>query len=248
MSTLSAISAAEPAAIPAPNSATNMAAFKRRTATSSRFWSAWRASRSSSLPLCAQQSCISAPFLHLSSLTQVRQGSGEKDMAGIWRNGVALITASILGACASTAPRHEQKPSARYTFWRPAPVQGAAEPSDVVKQAPPEAWRRIAPENLLVMDLKDGARVVIELAPDFAPVHIANIRAFARAGWWNAATIYRVQDNYVSQWGNGDATGPLPAGVVKQRPAEYDRALAGLPFRPLGYPDSYAPVTGHSDS
>jgi peptidylprolyl isomerase len=165
----------------------------------------------------------------------------------VWRNGAALITAAILGGCAS-APPAAQKPSARYTFWRPAPVQGAAEPSDVVKQAPPEAWRRIAPENLLVMDLKDGARVVIELAPDFAPVHVSNIRAFARGGWWNAATIYRVQDNYVSQWGNGDATGPLPAGVVKQPPAEYDRALAGLPFRPLGYPDSYAPVTGHSDS
>ena len=85
-------------------------------------------------------------------------------------------------------------------------------------------WRPIDPENLLVIELQGGGTVIIELAPDFAPVHVANIRRFARAGWWNEATIYRVQDNYVAQWGNGDAEVPLPAGVVAQPPAEYERA------------------------
>jgi peptidylprolyl isomerase len=97
------------------------------------------------------------------------------------------------------------------------------------------------------MELADGGRVAIELAADFAPVHVANIRAFARAGWWNEATIYRVQDNYVSQWGNGDAENPLPLGVVRTPPAEYDRPLAGLAVRPLGFPDSYAPMVGHAN-
>jgi peptidylprolyl isomerase len=90
--------------------------------------------------------------------------------------------------------------------------------------------------------------VLIELAAEFAPVHIANIRAFARGGWWDNATVYRVQDNYVVQWGNGDAKVPLPAGVAKQPPAEYDRPLAGLAVRALGYPDSYAPMVGHAGS
>ena len=103
-----------------------------------------------------------------------------------------------------------------------------------------------------MIDLADGAnesggRIVIELAPAFAPVHVANIRRFARAGWWNNATIYRVQDNYVAQWGNGDAQVALPAGVVAQPPAEYERPLAGLAPRPLGFPDSYAPMVGHVD-
>jgi peptidylprolyl isomerase len=163
----------------------------------------------------------------------------------------AILTAAILvSACAAqnaSAPA-ELKASSRYTFWRPAPVADAQEPSKVVAEAPAEAWRAIDPANLLVWDLKDGGRVLIELAPDFAPVHIANIRAFARGGWWNNATIYRVQDNYVVQWGNGDAKVPLPAGVVKQPPAEYDRPLAGLKVRPLGYPDSYAPMVGHAGS
>ena len=102
------------------------------------------------------------------------------------------------------------------------------------------------------MDLADangipGGRVIVELAPDFAPVHVANMRRFARAGWWDAATIYRVQDNYVAQWGNGDAQVAMPEGVVASPPAEYERPLAGLTIRPLGFPDSYAPIVGHVD-
>ena len=34
---------------------------------------------------------------------------------------------------------------------------------------------------------------------------------------------------------------------MKAPPAEYDRALGGLPVRPLGFPDSYAPMVGHAD-
>lgn len=130
--------------------------------------------------------------------------------------------------------------------WRPEPVRNATEPSEIVKAAPAAAWRDIAPDNLLIMELKHGGRLAIELAPDFAPVHVANIRALARAGWWTGASVYRVQENYVVQWGVNESPAPLPAAVVKVPPAEYDRPLAGLAFRPLPYPDSYAPVAGHA--
>ncbi|HEY7809123.1 MAG TPA: peptidylprolyl isomerase [Allosphingosinicella sp.] len=158
----------------------------------------------------------------------------------------ALLLAGCATASAEQAPKAEG--SARYTFWRPAPVLDATEPSVVVQNAPAEAWRTVAPENLLVMDLKDSGRVIIELAPDFAPVHVANIKAYAKGGWWNGSSIYRVQDNYVAQWGNGDAKVALPAGVVAKPPAEYHRALEGLNVRALGFPDSYAPMVGHADS
>jgi len=158
----------------------------------------------------------------------------------------AALAASCLGACAAKPPP-EPAANARYAFWRPAPVVDAPDPNKVVQEAPAEAWRPIDPADLLVIDLKEGGRVVIELAPDFAPVHIANVRAFAKAGWWNNAAIYRVQDNYVSQWGNGDSKVELPAGVVRTPPAEYYRDLAGLQVRPLGFPDSYAPMVGHAN-
>jgi peptidylprolyl isomerase len=158
-----------------------------------------------------------------------------------------LLTAGCAGP-KDTVEAPKVEASSRYAFWRPAPVLDAPEPSVTVQGAPAEAWRAVAPENLLVIDLKEGGRVVIELAPDFAPVHVANVRAFAKGGWWNDAAVYRVQDNYVAQWGNGDAKVAQPAGVIAKPPAEYHRALAGLKVRPLGFPDSYAPVVGHADS
>lgn len=147
----------------------------------------------------------------------------------------------LLAAAAALLPAAAPPPA-----WTPAPVAGATEPSEVIKAAPASAWRTIDPQNLLIMELKDGGRIAIELAPDFAPVHVANIRALARAGWWTNASVYRIQENYVVQWGVNESPAPLPAGVVKTPPAEYERALAGLDFRPLGYPDSYAPLAGHA--
>lgn len=150
-----------------------------------------------------------------------------------------IVAAAALALLAGVA-------SAQTAPWQPRPVTGATEPSEVVAHSAPSDWREIDPENLLVMDLADGGRVVIELAPQFAPVHVANIRRLARANWWADATIYRVQDNYVVQWGNNEGGGALPEGVVAHPPAEYERALAGLDVRPLGYPDDYAPMAGHA--
>ena len=117
-------------------------------------------------------------------------------------------------------------------------------PTEIVAAAPPAAWRAIPADDLLVMDLKDGGRVVVQLAPAFAPVHVANIRNLAAAGYWEGATIYRVQDNYVTQWGNNESDKPWPKGVVAKPPAEYSRALKGLKIKPLGSPDPYAPAAG----
>jgi peptidylprolyl isomerase len=119
-------------------------------------------------------------------------------------------------------------------------------PSEIVAAAPKADWREIAAEDLLVIELQGGRKVVMQLAPAFAPVHVANIRALARGGWWDGAKIYRVQDNYVVQWGNNESDKPLPAGVVAKPPAEYYRARKGLLITPLGSPDAYAPAAGFS--
>jgi peptidylprolyl isomerase len=120
-------------------------------------------------------------------------------------------------------------------------------PNDIVANAPAGAWRAIDPDDLLVMDLKDGGRVVVQLAPDFAPVHVANIKALAKSSYWDGATIYRVQDNYVTQWGLNESDKPWPAGVTPKPPAEYTRPLKGLRIKPLGSPDPYAPGAGFAD-
>ena len=156
---------------------------------------------------------------------------------------LGLAAAAALTSCAV-----QQNGSAENNLprWRPTPIQGATEPSDIIKNAAAADWRDVDPENLMIMDLRDGSRVAIELAPDFAPVHVANIRALARGGWWTGASIYRIQENYVVQWGLNESEKPHPAGVAKLPPAEYHRPLTGLALRPLGFPDSYAPMVGHA--
>ena len=127
-----------------------------------------------------------------------------------------------------------------------APPPAPKTPTEIVAAAPAKDWRAIPADDLLVIDLRAGGRVIIQLAPQFAPVHVANIRALAAAHWWDKASIYRVQDNYVVQWGNNETEQALPAGVVARPPAEYSRKLAGLPVHPLGFTDAYAPRAGYA--
>jgi peptidylprolyl isomerase len=120
-------------------------------------------------------------------------------------------------------------------------------PTDVVTSSPASAWKTIPADDLLVMDLANGGRVVVQLAPRFAPVHVANIQALARNNYWDGATVYRVQDNYVAQWGQNESEKPWPAGVQAKPPAEYVRPTKGLAITPLGSPDAYAPSAGFAD-
>src|SRR5438270_5429394 len=128
-----------------------------------------------------------------------------------------------------------------------APPSNLPTPNDIVTGSPQSAWKTIPADDMLVIDLANGGRVIVELAPAFAPVHIANIKALARGGYWNGASVYRLQDNYVAQWGLNDSGKPWPAGVRAKPPAEYTRALKGLAITPLGSPDAYAPRAGFAD-
>ena len=128
-----------------------------------------------------------------------------------------------------------------------APAKKLLTPNDIVAGAPASAWKTIRADDLLVMDLATGGRVVIQLAPAFAPVHVANIKALARGRYWDGATVYRAQDNYVAQWGLNESDKPWPKGVTPKPPAEYTRLLKGLKITPLGSPDPYAPGAGFTD-
>lgn len=110
---------------------------------------------------------------------------------------------------------------------------------EVLEASPAEHWRPLDPDNTLYLELETG-RVVMELAPAFAPEHVAAIRAMARAGVSNPA-ITRVQDNFVTQWRLTDG----PADTLK---AEFTRmAGPGLRFTPLPDGDVYAFEAGFVD-
>ena len=107
-------------------------------------------------------------------------------------------------------------------------------------------WRPLDPDNTLYVELPRG-RVVIELAPRFAPLHVANIKTLTRARYFDSLGVIRVQDNYVAQWGDPDNRHALPAGIGKVAP-EFDSPIpARMAFTRLPDGDVYAPEVGFSD-
>lgn len=91
-------------------------------------------------------------------------------------------------------------------------------PASIVAGAPRSDWRAIPAGDLLVMDLapEKGAarRVVIQLVPaPFAAGWTANMRRLAASHWWDGTAVVRVQDNYVTQWGDPTEKKPLPPGI-----------------------------------
>jgi peptidylprolyl isomerase len=115
----------------------------------------------------------------------------------------------------------------------------------VIEAAAPSDWRRVDPANLLYMEV-GGGTVLIELAPQFAPLHVDNIRTLVRERFFDGTSINRVQENYVTQW--GDATEKKPLGSARATlPLEAERPLRGLAFARIRQRDAYAPRVGFVD-
>ena len=131
---------------------------------------------------------------------------------------------------------------------------GAAPPAAVKPRTAAEVlaasssadWRTPDPQHTLYLELATG-RVVIELAPQFAPSHVANVEALARGRYYDGLSIVRVQDNYVVQWADPDNKKPVGA-AHRTLAAEFERPLRGLSFTRLPDPDSYAPQVGFIDA
>lgn len=137
-----------------------------------------------------------------------------------------------------------------FLFVMMTPMSAWAKPvtvADLLAASKATDWRTPDPDNTLYMQLATG-RIVIELAPEVAPLHVANIKTLARAHYFDGLAIVRVQDNYVVQWADPDHQRPVPAGIVAVA-AEFDAAVgADRRFQPLLMErDSYAAQVGFLD-
>ncbi len=128
-----------------------------------------------------------------------------------------------------------------------APPGNTPSPAEVIAASKPEEWRALDPENTLYMDFPNG-RVVIELAPEFAPNHVANIKKLSREGFFVNGAVTRVQDNFVTQWAQAaDPARPPKVGVEKLN-AEFSLPRsAPIPFDVLPDPDTFADEVGFSN-
>ena len=119
----------------------------------------------------------------------------------------------------------------------------------VAAQAQEDAsdWQAVAPENLLLIDTEKG-RITIQLNPDFAPEHVARIRALAEAGAIDGERFYRVIDGFVAQGGlNPDEDDDEIQADWPVLENENDRPYGGEGFIALGNRDLFAPEVGHID-
>ncbi|WP_296675504.1 peptidylprolyl isomerase [Novosphingobium sp.] len=135
-----------------------------------------------------------------------------------------LIAAALLAATPLAAQLPPPKPG------------DIPSPAEIVAAAPKADWHAIDRNDLLVMDLAPDAkgkprRVVIQLLPPpFSQGWIGNIRKLAAAHWWDGLAVVRVQDNYVTQWGDPDGEDnakarALPKGLVEVPQSEYETRL-----------------------
>jgi peptidylprolyl isomerase len=124
--------------------------------------------------------------------------------------------------------------------------------ADILAASPASDWRELDPDNTLYMDLP-GGRVVIELAPLYAPEHAANIKILAHEHYFDGLAVIRSQDNYVAQWGDpsGDVEGSVAKaiGSAKEKiPAEFSVTISPkMPFTRLPDGDIYAAQVGFSN-
>ncbi len=92
------------------------------------------------------------------------------------------------------------------------------------------AARAASPDNTLYMDLKDG-RVVVELRPDLAPLHVERIKKLVKEGFYDGLTFHRVMAGFMAQTGDprGDGTGGSkhPNVPAEFTPTPFKRGTVG---------------------
>ena len=134
------------------------------------------------------------------------------------------------------------------TIRAPAELPAKQTVADVINASTPADWRALDPANTLYLEIAAG-RIVIELAPEFAPKHVANIKALVAEQYYDGLAITRAQDNWVAQWGDPDEKNPKPIKHAQRTlPGEFTVPMKTISsFTRLPDVDGYAPQVGHSN-
>jgi len=97
-------------------------------------------------------------------------------------------------------------------------------------QQPAPAVKAADPENTLVIELKTG-KVLIQLRPDLAPLHVERVKKLAREKFYDGIVFHRVIAGFMAQTGDptGTGTGGSKYGRVKAEftPTQFERGTVG---------------------
>lgn len=135
------------------------------------------------------------------------------------------LTAAACGREAATEAETELAASAAST----AAVVTQAEPAaaEPAYDFPAEAWRTVDQDRLLYIDTDHGM-VVVELAPEFAPNHVARLRELVGERFYDFLVWHRVIDGFMAQ-GGGSRANPGNAADKPPMEAEFTIRRAGEP-------------------
>ncbi|MCI0599822.1 MAG: peptidylprolyl isomerase [Beijerinckiaceae bacterium] len=97
-------------------------------------------------------------------------------------------------------------------------------------------------QHMIYLDTKDG-RITIELRPDLAPKHVAQIEALTKRGFYDGIVFHRVIDGFMAQTGDPEGTG-MGKSDLPNIPAEF----SAEPFKrgTLGMARSQDPNSANS--
>ncbi len=129
------------------------------------------------------------------------------------------VTALAIGLVLAGAPAAMAQATAATA--RAQAVPGAAD------------WRTVPADNLMIIDTSRG-RILVELAPQAAPLHVERMRLLTRRAFFDGIVFHRVIDGFMAQTGdvsNGKAGGDLSmAGMggssKPDLPAEFTNDLS----------------------
>lgn len=119
-------------------------------------------------------------------------------------------------------------------------------PASVIENSKSTDWRRPTQDLLLHLQI-GGNEVIFELAPDFAPNHIENLKTLIADKYFDGLAIVRSQDNYVAQWGDPHAqteTAKSQGNAKGELAPEFYRGLNGIEANFIPSRDAYADRVG----
>src|SRR5271157_5073000 len=93
------------------------------------------------------------------------------------------------------------------------------------------AWATAVADNTVVLTTKHG-KVVIQLRPDWAPKHVAQIKTLVKRGFYDGIVFHRVIPGFMAQTGDPTGTGSggsdLPNVPLEPSSTPFKRGTLGM--------------------
>jgi len=106
-------------------------------------------------------------------------------------------------------------------------------------------WRALDINNTVLLTLPHG-KVVIELAPQFSPKHVAQFSTLAKKSFYDGTKFYRVIDGFVAQAGPKDGSDKDKSVSLLEIEGQFSTAK-DWSFTQVQNNDLFAAITGFKD-